>query len=299
VETGVAAHLLKNILMTFEQQKNTKALVWTVAVHALLLIFFLLLKYTMPAVEVPQDMGLEVNLGTSENGFGTDQPEDPEDPAAANAAVAVNAASSSDASDREVHTNDDDADAPSVHVNRPQPNRKPVVKPPTPTPPVRKPNNNNTNTVARTNTPAQSPRYVYPGATGKGGNSAQNNRPGGNEGIGTGDGDMGVPGGTPGASNYTGVPGGGGTSIGHSISGRNIVSRPDPKAEFREGGKVVIRVTVNRDGVIVDSRIVSAANATIRALASKKLQSVRFNKSPTAPAEQFGNITFEFKATRK
>jgi hypothetical protein len=62
---------------------------------------------------------------------------------------------------------------------------------------------------------------------------------------------------------------------------------------------VVIRVTVNRDGVIVDSRIVSAANATIRALASKKLQSVRFNKSPTAPAEQFGNITFEFKATRK
>jgi TonB family protein len=110
---------------------------------------------------------------------------------------------------------------------------------------------------------------------------------------------MGVPGGTPGASNYTGVPGGGGTSIGHSISGRNIVSRPDPKAEFREGGKVVIRVTVNRDGAIIDSRIVSAANATIRALALKKLQSVRFNKSPTAPAEQFGNITFNFKATRK
>lgn len=284
--------------MTFEQQKNTKALVWTVAVHALLLILFLMLKYTMPPAEVPQDMGLEVNLGTSENGFGTDQPEDPEDPAAANAAVAVNASSSSDADDREVHTNDDEPDVPAVHFNRPQPNRKPTTKPPTPAP-VRKPSASNTNTTARTNTPAQSPRYVYPGATGKGGNSGQNNRPGGNEGIGQGNGDMGVPGGTPGASNYSGVPGGGGTSIGHSISGRNIVSRPDPKAEFREGGKVIIRVTVNRDGVITDSRIVSAANATIRALASKKLQSVRFNKSPTAPAEQFGNITFDFKATRK
>jgi outer membrane biosynthesis protein TonB len=288
---------IKKTFMTFEQQKNTKALIWTVAVHALLLLVFLLSKYTLPAQAPVEDLGLEVNLGTSENGFGTDQPEDPEDPAAANASVAVNASSSSSSNDREVHTSDD-ADAPAVHVNRTTPDKKPTPRPVTPTP-NRRVNTNNTNTVAKTNTPAQSPRYVYPGATGKGGNSAQNNHPGGNEGIGQGNGDMGVPGGTPGASNYAGVPGGGGTSIGHSISGRNIVSRPDPKAEFREGGKVVIRVTVNRDGAITDSRIVSAANATIRALALKKLQSVRFNKSTTAPAEQFGNITFNFKATRK
>jgi outer membrane biosynthesis protein TonB len=283
--------------MTFEQQKNTKALIWTVAVHALLLLVFLLSKYTLPAQAAVEDLGLEVNLGTSENGFGTDQPEDPEDPAAANASVAVNASSSNSSNDREVHTSDE-PDAPVVHVNRTTPNKKPTPQRVIPTP-NRRVNTNNANTVARANTPAQSPRYVYPGATGKGGNSAQNNRPGGNEGIGQGNGDMGVPGGTPGATNYTGVPGGGGTSIGHSISGRNLVSRPDPKAEFREGGRVVIRVTVNRDGAITDSRIVSAANATIRALALKKLQSVRFNKSPTAPAEQFGNITFNFKATRK
>lgn len=283
--------------MTFEQQKNTKALIWTIAVHALLLLVFLLSKYTLPAQAPVEDLGLEVNLGTTEDGFGTDQPEDPEDPAAANASVAVNASSSSSSNDREVHTSDD-AEAPAVHINRTTPDKKPTPRPVTPTP-NRRVNTNNANTVARTNTPAQSPRYVYPGATGKGGNSAQNNRPGGSEGIGQGNGDMGVPGGTPGASNYTGVPGGGGTSIGHSISGRNIVSRPDPKAEFREGGKVIIRVTVNRDGAITDSRVVSAANATIRALALKKLQSVRFNKSSTAPAEQFGNITFNFKATRK
>ncbi len=283
--------------MTFEQQKNTKALIWTVGVHALLLLMFLFMKYTMPAQVPVEDTGLEVNLGTSENGYGTDQPEDPEDPAASSAAVAVNAASSNNSNDREVHTSDEE-DAPEVMVHKPNPDKK--TKPqPAAQQPNKRPNTNNANTTARTATPAQSPKYTYPGATGKGGNSAQNSRPGGNEGIGTGNGDMGVPGGTPGASNYSGVPGGGGTSIGHSISGRSIVSRPDPKAEFREGGKVVIRVTVNRDGVITDSRIVSAANATIRALATKKLQSVRFNKSTTAPAEQFGNITFDFKATRK
>ncbi len=282
--------------MTFEQQKNSKALVWTVGVHLALLLFFLLYKYTLPAVMAQEDMGMEVNLGTSENGFGDDQPEIPEDPAAAVATVTSSATSSNSNTEKEVETSEE-PDAPAVNINRNQNNRRNNPQPVTH-------NTRNRSTTQSSSTtantrPAQSPRYVYPGSTGTGGNRAQGNRPGGNEGIGQGDGDMGVPGGTPGASNYSGVPGGGGTSIGHSISGRNIVSRPDPKAEFREGGKVVIRVTVNRDGTITDSRVVSAANATIRALALKKLQSVRFNKSSEAPAEQFGNITFNFKATRK
>lgn len=282
--------------MTFEQQKNTKALAWTAGVHLALLLFFLLYKYALPVVVVPEDLGMEVNLGTSENGFGNDQPEIPDDPAAAIAAVTASAASSNNNTEKEVETSEE-PDAPAVNINRNNSRRRNNPQP------VTHRTNNRSNTQssssAANNRPAQSPRYVYPGANGRGGNSAQGNRPGGNEGIGQGDGDMGVPGGTPGASNYSGIPGGGGTSIGHSISGRNIVSRPDPKAEFREGGKVVIRVTVNREGTITNSRVISAANATIRALALKKLQSVRFNKSTTAPAEQFGNITFDFKATRR
>ncbi|WP_162902746.1 energy transducer TonB family protein [Taibaiella koreensis] len=285
--------------MTFEQTKNTKALVWTIGIHLLLLLAFLLLKYTLPAVTPPVlDAGMEVNLGTSDNGYGSDQPEIAEDPAAALAALPSSASATADEhTEKEVETSED-ANAPVVNTPKTPPNKKR-----NPQPATQPERNRNKPTpqqaTAHNNKPAQAPRYVYPGATGKGGNSARDNRPGSNEGIGQGEGDMGVPGGTPGASNYTGVPGGGGTSIGHSISGRNIVSRPDPKAEFREGGKVVIRVTVNRDGHITDSRVVSAANATIRALALKKLQSVRFNKSASAPAEQFGNITFDFKATRK
>jgi TonB family protein len=283
--------------MTFERQKNTKALVWTAGVHVLLLLLFLFVRYTMP-VQVPvEDLGMEVNLGTSENGFGTDQPEIPEDPAPAATSVALSSSSSSDHTAREVHTADD-ADAPDVAIKRTADNRKNNNRQPVPNN-NRSRNNNNVNSTAARTAAAPKPRYVYPGSAGKGGNSAQGNRPGGNEGIGQGEGDMGVPGGTPGAANYSGVPGGGGTSIGHSISNRNIVSRPDPKAEFREGGRVVIRVTVDREGTITDSRVVSAGNATIRALAMKKLQSVRFNKSSSAPAEQFGNITFEFRTTRK
>lgn len=283
--------------MTFEQQKNTKALVWTAVIHLLLLLAFLLLKYTLPAQPAPAEFGMEVNLGTSDNGSGDDQPEDPNDPAASAAAVPSAATADDNSSERDIHTTDED-DAPAVPTRpRTETQRRPspVV---TRTPAQRRPAQPGNTTVAA-RTPAQSPRYVYPGATGTGGNRGQNNRPGSNEGIGDGPGDQGVPGGTPGASNYSGVPGGGGTAISSSISGRNIVSRPDPKAEFREGGRVVIRVTVNREGAITDSRVVSAANATIRALALKKLQAIRFNKSSSAPAEQFGNITFEFRTTRK
>jgi hypothetical protein len=281
--------------MTFEQQKNVKALIWTAGIHLLLLLCFLLLKYTMPAQVPVAELGMEVNLGTTPDGYGDDQPELTEAPAA----VALNkqtAGGISSAKASEIHTSDDE-EAPAVRVNRNTQARQNTER----EQPDRRRNRNreqrNTATATR-NQPAPSARYVYPGSTGTGGNSAANNRPGTNEGIGQGDGDMGAPGGTTGAGNYEGTPGGG-TSIGHSISGRSLVSRPDPKAEFREGGKVVIRVTVNREGEIISSWVVSAANATIRSLALAKLKNVKFNKSATAPAEQFGNITFDFRTTRK
>ncbi|KAA5537022.1 hypothetical protein F0919_04945 [Taibaiella lutea] len=284
--------------MNFEQKKNTKAAAWTIGIHTVLLLIFILCKYTMPAEAKVEDMGMEVNLGTSDNGSGTDQPEAMDDPAAANAATATNAAAASASNDKEINTTEDN-DAPSVNITHPKPVNKPNTQPVNNTT-NRKPSVSNNNSSAATTAPAQSPRYVYPGATGKGGNSAQQNTPGTSEGIGTGNGDMGVPGGTPGASNYTGTPGaGGGSSMRVSIAGRSLVNRPDPKAEFKEGGQVVIHVTVNRDGVITDSRVVRAANATIRALALKKLSGVKFNKSANAPAEQFGDITFDFRATRK
>lgn len=283
--------------MNFEQKKNTKAVIWTVGIHVLLLLLFLMCKYTMPVQAKTEDLGMEVNLGTSDNGSGTDQPEQMDDPAAANAAVATNAAAASSNNDKEINTTEDDA-APVVDMRKPKPNTKPSPKQP-----ATENNKKGTiqnNTAAVKNAPAQSPRYVYTGSTGKGGNGASQNKPGTNEGIGTGNGDMGVPHGTPGASNYTGTPGaGGGSSMHVSIAGRSLVSRPDPKAEFKEGGQVVIHVTVNRDGVVTDSRVVRAANATIRALALKKLAGVKFNKSASAPAEQFGDITFDFRATRK
>lgn len=274
-----------------EQPINIKALGWTVGVHVLLLLLFILFKYSVPTVIEPfPEMGMEVNLGTSDNGLGTDQPMAVDEPAPDNAS-ATNANVSPAANTAQDILRTEDPDAPTVNtpVNSATTNRNNTE---TNTNIHR--NNNTQQTSSTANTTQQRPRYVYNGGTGRGGNAAQTNIAGGNEGNTNGNGDRGVPAGTPGASNYTGVPGNG-NGISHTINGRNIVAYPNPDADFREGGKVVIRVTVNRAGVITNKQIVSASNAELRVIALRKVEKIQFNKSEDAPEEQFGNITFVFK----
>jgi outer membrane biosynthesis protein TonB len=277
-------------VVTTELKNNSKAIAWTAGIHLILLLIFFMIKYTLPAEGAGSNEDLmEVNLGTDMDGFGTDQPEDPNDPAAANALMAhIEAGEQATADEPELLTSDE-ADAPAVVNNRP---RTPARR----TEPARnhQPTRTNSRTAtAATNTstaPRQQPKYVMPGATGTGGNRAAGTVAGSSEGIGTGTGDMGVPAGTPGAKNYFGTS--------YRLGNRQMVARPEPTAEFNEGGRVVINVTVSRDGSIKSYRVTKASNPTIRAIAEKKIKSVRFNKSDNAPVEQFGDITFEFKATR-
>jgi TonB family protein len=136
---------------------------------------------------------------------------------------------------------------------------------------------------------------VYPGSNGKGGNSAAANMPGTSEGNTFGNGDRGVPHGTPGATNYTGSPGSGTGGISYNLSGRTMVAFPPKEAQFRTGGRVVVRVTVARSGSITNTQIKSSTNSELNSIALRKVQQVRFNASETAPEEQFGDITFVFK----
>lgn len=270
---------------------NPKALAWTVGVHALLILLFVLVYYTVPASAPVDEMGIEVNLGTSNEGYGTEQPMDMEDPApdAADVSAARNEQAEEEGS-RSLVTHDE-PDAPEV---RNAPVTRGSNRSLSQTPPVSRSRNTTQTTNNTQRQQQQRPRYVYSGGTGRGGNSASANMPGGNEGNTSGNGDRGVPGGTPGAGNYEGSPGTGTGGINHTLSGRSIFA-PPMQADFREGGKVVIRVTVNREGTIVSKQVVSAANSELRGIALQKLSKVRFNKSASAPEEQFGTITFVFK----
>jgi len=265
------------MIATVPQQQSgfsVKALAWTIGVHALLLLLFLLFRYSVQPVQpdVTGD-GLEVNLGTSETGSGNDQPMSTESPSAYAATVVYHtAAAKSDLPKDMLRTQD--AAAPDVNN------------------PTGKKNTGHPGEDSKANTPPQ-PKFLYPGETGKGGNSAATNAKGSNEGISGGQGDQGVPGGTPGASNYTGAPGTGG--IGHTLTGRTITPAKF-EAEFREGGKVVIHVTVNRDGNIVNKFVKSSSSAQLTKIALDKLSRAKFSPSTGTEPQQFGDVTIIFKA---
>ena len=260
--------------MTVPQQNiNPKAVAWTIAVHALLFLLFFFWKYQLPAKVInSEDMGMEVNLGTSENGSGIDQPLSIESPSASKSTVAYTQASQKNDIPKDI-LQSDKADAPAVNTE-----------------------NKKNKTAQQANDSKNLPqhaKYVYTGATGKGGNNALQDAPGTNEGNTTGPGDRGVPGGTPGATEYTGAPGTGGIS--HTLNGRFIVEFPTREANYNEDGRVVIRVTVNREGRVVNQQVLSSTSEELRGIALKKCAKVLFNQSETAPTEQFGNITFVFR----
>lgn len=266
--------------MLFMKQNrfNNKAAIITAGVHVLLLLLCLLIGYTLPASPAPVDeMGMEVNLGNSDDGSGTDQPFSTEAPA--QQPEERQAAQRSDAEEAPANlTTDESDDGPAIRTVKSDHKKPSQVA------------ENKPKTAAQ-----PKPKLLYPGAAGNGGNSAAINQAGTGEGNGQGNGDKGVPGGTPGAANYSGIPGSGTGGIAHSFNDRTMVARPQPDAVFKEGGKVVIKVTVNREGTVISKRVLSAANPELGRIAMQKINEVKFNRSEQAPPEQFGNITFVFK----
>ena len=252
---------------------NKKALIWTIAIHAVLFLLFFML-YTTTQVPPPVDTsgGLEVNLGTSDNGSGKNQPMSTKDPAAYKATVVFRSVAARSSIPKDI-VRSTEADAPEVNSASKKAGKAP------------------TNEKGHTQ---EKPKYTYAGDNGQGGNSANQNMPGKSEGITTGPGDQGVPSGSPGATNYTGIPGNGTGGIGHTLSGRTI--SPDKfEAEFHESGKVVIHVTVDRNGDIVNKFVKSSSSPQLTRLALEKLNNARFSKSTGPEPQQFGDVIIIFK----
>jgi len=254
---------------------NIKALAWTISVHVLLLLIFFLWQFNVLQKAVVETGGLEVNLGTSDNGSGTDQPMSTEDPSAYKAAVVYKDMSRTGSLPKDMLQSNEE-NAPTINKNT-----------------TKKKDNQQTTDKGKAQ---EQPRYVYAGANGKGGNGAVQNMKGTNEGNTTGPGDRGVPNGTPGATNYTGTPGNGMGGMSSTLSGRHI--SPDKfEAEFHEGGKVVIHVTVAKNGTITDMQVKSSSGRELTQIALDKLRKAKFssNTDPGAPPEQFGDVTIYFK----
>ena len=81
---------LSIMLASFEKEKNRKAAFVTLGVAGSMLLLFFLVKWPLPTVDPPMlTEELEVNLGSGDEGFGSDQPFLPGEPAPAIASRVV------------------------------------------------------------------------------------------------------------------------------------------------------------------------------------------------------------------
>jgi hypothetical protein len=281
----------------FESQKNMRAGGYTLAICACLLLIFILVKFSTPAMPAPPlDEGIEVNLGSSDAGLGTDQPYEPGTPAPEEqqtytppkAAVAVNEDM------KDVETDDREEDAPVVK-------KPPVTKPEA----TRIPDKEVANKPVKAAQPAVAapappkPKAVFRGVsgTGTGGNEADSYKKGRNEGIAGGRGDQGRPGGDPNSKNYEGAGGRGnsGVSISRGLQGRRMTSLPSFEDEFNEKAKVAVDIKVDGDGKVISAvyqpRGSTTASQALKTIAIRKAMQIKFN---AGAEESMGTIIFNF-----
>lgn len=282
----------------FESKKNFQAGTYTAVICGVLLLIFLFVRWSLPPIpEPPVEEGIEVNLGSSDQGFGDDQPMEPGSPAPVeqNTFTPPPPTPTPDAPDKDVEA--DDAPNDPVEVKKPEvtkpvikkvpekatvktpPAKKPVETPPAPTPPK----------------PKATMRGI--GGTGTGGNEADSYKKGGNQGIAGGNGDQGRPGGNPNSDNYTGGGrGNGGVTISKGLQGRRITGLPSFKDDFNENATVYVDIRVDETGRVVSAtfqpRGSTTSEAQYKSIAIQKAQQVKFSGGE---GESVGTLRFNFK----
>lgn len=244
-----------------------KALAGVILFHGLIIAVLILSGLTTP-LPLPEEQGVEVNLGYSNEGIGDIQPDEPS---------AVQESNPSSSSADEGVLTDENADAPAIDKNqREQPNN----------------NNQNNNKEVEEEKPVVDRRALYPGnqnKTSNGGNEGETGKPG----------DQGNPYGNPDAKKHDGNPGsGGGQGVSYKLNGRSSKKLPKPANTHTEQGKVVVTITVDQQGNVIKANPGAKGTTTssqkLWKLAKDAALKAKFDINPGAPAEQKGTITYSF-----
>lgn len=293
--------MVNSLTMTdFEFRKNIKAGSYTLLISICLAILFIFVKWNTPGFPPPLiEEGIEVNLGNSDAGLGSDQPFEPGTPAPREQQryTPPQPAVTQDNNEKEVETDDRDEDVPTVK-------KPPVIKPDATKIVEKDVVKNNPVKISEpvTNpTPVKrDPKAVFKGASGTstGGNESDSYKKGGNEGIAGGKGDQGKPGGDPNSKNYEGNGGRGnsGVSISKGLQGRRFSSLPSFEDEFNENAKVAIDIKVDEAGKVYSATYTPRGSTTtspsLKAIAIRKALQIKFN---AGTEESSGTIVFNFR----
>lgn len=261
-----------------------KGILGSVFIHAIIIAILFLFGFRTP-LPLPAEQGILINFGTSNDGFGASEPR-PATP------VEQQVTQTSKPSDEETPLTQDFEEAPSIAEPKPvkKPDPKPVKKPdPKPTE-VTKPQAEQPKPLE------EKPREVnqqalFPGQKPGGSNTGQGET--GNPG------NQGNPDGSTESNSQVGGPVGGGDGISFSLGGRSSLSLPSPEYPRQKSGRVVVEVTVDRNGNVTKAtggvRGSTTTDSELVKVAERAALQAKFDMKSDAPAEQRGTITYVFR----
>lgn len=263
-------------------QRNAKI---ATGVYILLCCLFLFTLKCEKSEEI-SNMGVIVNLGTTETGMVEDNV-----PTAENVTEVVEEQVTEEVVEESAESNEIEAvtqdivEAPVVATDKPSTNS----------------NNTTTNTTPKpepTPEPKPEPKpTVNENALFSGNNNA-------NQGTGNTSGDQGNPDGNLESNIYGDIAGNGLGSDGKGwgLNGRGLVSKPQPTNPTNEFGNVTIKITVDKYGKVIDAVFTSfnstTTNSDLVAIAVKEAYKVEFNNVASdgkARDKQVGYVVFKFK----
>jgi len=263
-----------------KKKYDNKAIAGTVIFHIALLLLAIFFGLSTP-LPLPEEEGVLVNLGYMDEGTGIRQPltasPPPPQPQPTQAAPEA----------EDIVTQDTEESIAIPDSPRPQPER------PRPEEPVREPTQPQPETTQQQPQPEPEPqvdpRAIFPGrdrrttetqTQGETGQAGNQGRP-------------------DGSTDGTAFQGGGqGVGVEFSLEGRGRRNIPDPVYTSNSIGRVVVSITVNRNGDVI--RAVAGARGTTTTdrelfqAAEKAARQATFDASNNAPIEQTGTITFFF-----
>ena len=260
---------------------RSRALTGTILFHLLLLVFFMFFGLSTP-LPLPEEEGVLVDFGYSDEGIGESRPLSAPQPTASPAEAQPEPAREEVVTqDVEESVSIPDTESPQP-VDEPEPDRReePVRDE---IPEIEE------EVVEEEPDPTPDPRAMFPGndeRTADQESKGDTGRPG----------DLGRP---DGSEEGDGAVGGGrGSGVEFSLSGRSATHLPMPDYTSPETGRVVVSITVNRQGQVIranaGARGTTTTDRNLWKQAEEAAMKARFDRRQDASEEQRGTITYNF-----
>lgn len=267
-------------------------LIGTIVFHGIIIAFLLIAGFTTP-LPLPEEKGVMVNLGYSDQGMGNVQPTQPQQSSSSQSSSSSQKQEKTSQEQEQTSPNQEDVVTqdrePAPEMDKKSEDQQSEQQ---------KNKNKDTDTEKSKETESEDKKSEEKNINKDALYNGSGNSQGGNEGQ-TGEaGDQGHPDGDPDANNYKGTPGGGGKGVNFSLSGRYAQELPKPKYKSQEQGKVVVKIWVDQQGNVIRAEPQLKGSTTtdkkLQQIAKKAAMRASFSSRKKAPEIQTGTITYNF-----